>query len=118
MKTVLIIAAATAAITTPAVASATAINATEFNETIEHDDLDLSTQRGIARLDDRIRTEIRRACANGARDSQSIRLERACRESAYSSAQGAVRFAINQAQAERPRFASATTATNAATPGA
>jgi len=111
-----IAASATALIATPAIASPT--NQTDFNATVEHDDLDLSTTRGIARLDDRLRSTIRRACANGGRDSASLRLERQCRESAFASAENEVRLAVNEARLRNVRLANSSKASDAATPGA
>lgn len=110
---------AIAAIATPAVASQGPVNSTEFAASVDHDDLDLTTQDGVSRLDDRVRTRINQLCRNGGRDSASIRLERQCRESALEAATPDVRFAIAQANAERVRFATntATPATDAA-PGA
>jgi len=116
----------TGTVAAPATAHASPVNATEFDASVEHDDLDLTTQRGIARLDERVRTQIRRACSNGGRDSASIRLERECRASASAAAEAPVRFAIAEAnaRAERIRFANQTapsspTASNAdaRTPG-
>lgn len=117
-KTFAIAAAAATILTVPAAANASPVNSTEFEQVIETGDLDLSTQRGVAVLDSRIRTEIRRACANGGRDSASVRLERACRESAFAQAQTEVRLAIAEATANRPRFANNSSASNADTPGA
>ncbi len=117
-KTIITIVAAATAIATPAIAHASPINETQFNQTIEHDDLDLTTQRGIARLDERVRTEIRRACANGGRDSASVRLERECRATAFASAEREIRFAIAEANADRVRFAKNSAASDTDTPGA
>lgn len=118
MRSFALVAAATVAITAAAPALAAPANSTEFNATVEHDDLDLTTQRGIARLDERVRTTVRRACANGGRDSASIRLERECRNGALAAAETQVRLAIVEANADRPRFASNSTAAVADTPGA
>lgn len=115
---ILIAAASTALIAAPSAASASPMNSTEFSATVEHDDLDLTTQRGIARLDERVRTEIRRACANGARDSASLRLERQCRASALASAEQGIRIAVAEANADRVRFAENTSTTSEAAPSA
>ena len=102
MRTFIAIAAALAA--SPAIASAP--NATEFELNVQHEDLDLSTQKGVSVLDARIQTLIKRQCANGGRDSASIRLERQCRESALASAESQVRVAAAQAKADKVRLAS------------
>ncbi len=117
-KTILTITAAATAIAAPAIAHASPVNETEFNETVEHDNLDLTTQRGIARLDDRVRTEIRRACANGGRDGASVRLERECRATAFASAKSEIRLAVAEANADRVRFANNSAASDTDTPGA
>lgn len=110
---------AAAAIAAPAIAADGPVNATEFAETVEHDDLDLTTKKGVTRLDERVRTRINQMCRNGGRDSASIRLERQCRASAMASAKSELRFAEAKANANRARFA-ANTASPAkdATPGA
>ncbi|EAQ30135.1 hypothetical protein NAP1_05145 [Erythrobacter sp. NAP1] len=120
MRNSIIFAAAAAALAIPAAASATPVNSTEFEEVIDHKDLDLTTRDGVTRLDDRVRTKINQMCRNGGRDSASIRLERECRSSALAAAQTEVRVAVAQANAERARFAANTSnpASEAATPGA
>lgn len=100
---VAILAPAIALAATPAAANG--INASDFTATIEHKDVDLTTQGGVALLDERLKTIIRQKCANGGRDSQSRRLERQCRESAFASAEKQVRFAILEAKAEKVRLA-------------
>lgn len=110
---------AAAAIAAPAIAADGPVNATDFAETVEHEDLDLTTREGVSRLDERIRTRINQMCRNGGRDSASIKLERQCRESALAAARPDVRFAIARANAERVRFAANTPAPQSdATPGA
>ena len=99
---------AIAAIATPAAASKGPVNSTEFAETVDYKDLDLTTRNGVSRLDDRIRTRINQLCRNGGRDSASTRLERQCRASALAAAKPDVRFAIAKANAERVRFAANT----------
>ena len=99
-----LIAPAIALIAAPALASGP--NATEFDKTVEHGDLDLTTKNGVALLDERVKTIIRRQCANGGRDSDSIRLERQCRASAYAAAESEVRFAISTARQNAVRLAS------------
>ena len=118
MRIKILAAAATAAalIATPAIASPA--NQTDFDATVQHDDLNLGTERGVARLDERLRSTIRRACANGGRDSVSLRLERQCRESAFASAERQVRLAVNEARRNAIRLASSSKASDAATPGA
>ena len=81
-------------------------NATEFETQVEHDGLDLATDNGVALLDERVKTIIRRKCANGGRDSASIQLERQCRETAFAAAEGQVRVAAAQARADKVRLAS------------
>lgn len=111
---------ATALIATPAIASPA--NQTDFAATVEYDDLDLATREGVSRLDERIRTRIRQMCANGGRDSASLRLERECRATALASAEDETRVAIANAEARAAniRFAqnSSSEASDAATPGA
>ena len=101
MRTFIAIAAALAA--SPAIASAP--NATEFELNVQHEDLDLGTQKGVSVLDARIQTLIKRQCANGGRDSASIRLERQCRESAFASAETQVRMAAETQHADKVRLA-------------
>ena len=117
MRNKILAAAATAAALMAAPAFASPVNQTDFSANVQHDDLDLGTERGVARLDDRLRSTIRRACANGGRDSASIRLERQCRESALASAERQVRFAVNEARRDDIRLASSSGASDAATPG-
>lgn len=119
MRILAITAAASAAlITTPFAASATPMNSTDFETTVAHDDLDLTTREGVSRLDERVRTRIRQQCRNGGRDSASQRLERECRIGALAQARSEVRFAVAQANADRVRFARHSTAKGADTPGA
>lgn len=103
---------------TPAVAHASPVNATDFDASVPHDDLDLTTRDGIARLDERVRTKARQMCANGGRDSASVRLERECRDSALAATAPAIRVAIVNARLDRVRLARTETASPAATPGA
>ena len=102
----------------PAAAHASPINATEFEAPVAHGDLDLTTREGISRLDERVRTRVRTMCANGGRDSASIRLERECRQSALAATAPAIRVAIANARLDRVRLAQTETASPAATPGA
>ncbi|MEM7700635.1 MAG: UrcA family protein [Pseudomonadota bacterium] len=100
MRTFIVtLASLAAAIAVPAAASETAPNATDFATSIDHSDLDLSTDTDASRLDERVRTNIRKMCRNGGRDSDSIRLERQCRKSALASAQPGVNVAIANAKA-------------------
>lgn len=101
----------------PATAIASPVNATGFEAPVAHDDLDLTTNEGASRLDDRVRTKVRQMCANGGRDGASARLERECRESALAATAPAIRVAIANARLERVRFAKNTPASPAATPG-
>jgi UrcA family protein len=98
-------------------AFASAANATAFEASIAHDDLDLTTGVGAARLDERVRTKIRQMCRNGGRDGASVRLERECRETALAATTPAVRVAIANARLERVRLAKNGTPSPAATPG-
>ena len=102
---------------TPAVAHASPVNATEFDATVAHDDLDLTTRDDISRLEERVRTKIRQMCRNGGRDSASVRLERECRETALAATAPAIRVAIANARMERLRFAENTPAARSLTPG-
>ena len=119
MRNSIIFAAAAAALAIPAAASATPVNSPEFEEVIDHKDLDLTTRDGVTRLDDRVRTKINQMCRNGGRDSASIRLERQCHTTALAAAKPGVRFAIAKANAERVRFATnSSSPASDATPGA
>ena len=120
MRNVFLTAATAAALViTPAAASASPVNTTEFSEIVVHDDLDLTTGEGVARLDERVRTSVRQLCRTGSRDSASLRLERECQIGALAQAQSEVRLAVAEANANRPRLAATTpTAEGAATPGA
>ncbi|MEO0418270.1 MAG: UrcA family protein [Pseudomonadota bacterium] len=114
MRTFIVtLASLAAAIAAPAAATQTAPNATDFAVGVDHSDLDLSTDAGVSRLDERVRTKIRKLCRNGGRDSDSIRLERQCRESALASAQPEVNVAVAKAQANAR---TARLALNTATP--
>ncbi|MEL6529027.1 MAG: UrcA family protein [Pseudomonadota bacterium] len=86
-------------------AAASGINATEFSAEVEHKDVDLTTNKGVALLDERLKTIIRQKCANGGRDMQSLRLERQCRASAFASVEKQVRFAVLEAKARKVRLA-------------
>lgn len=89
-------------------AAAGGMNATEFSAEIEHKDVDLTTEKGVALLDQRLKTIIRQKCTNGGRDMQSLRLERQCRETAFASAEKQVRFAVLEAKARKVRLAQGT----------
>ncbi|QDH34920.1 UrcA family protein [Porphyrobacter sp. YT40] len=112
------LAVAIALMASPASVSASPVNATEFEAPVAHDDLDLTTRDGVARLDERVRTKAHQMCANGGRDSASLRLERECRASALAAAAPEIRVAIANARADRVRFAENTPASPDATPGA
>ena len=121
MRTILTLtAAATALIIAPVAASASPDNGTEFEVTVKHDDLDLTTSEGASRLDERVRTRVFQMCHNGGRDGASQRLERQCRAGALASAETQVRLAIAEANAARARFAAnpSTPASDATTPDA
>jgi UrcA family protein len=114
------LALAAALILAPAVAHASPANTTEFDASVAHDDLDLTTNEGVSRLDERVRTWVRQMCQNGGRDSASVRLERDCRVSALAATAPQVRVAIANARAESIRFAerAPSPTSPAATPGA
>ena len=118
-KFALILAPAALALT-PAVAAASPAAGNDFSAEVETGDIDLTTEAGVARLDERVRTRIRQQCANGGRDSASLRLERQCRATALAAAEPQVSFAIAAANADRRRLAINTisNAEGAATPGA
>lgn len=121
MRTIITLAAAaTALMVTPVAASASPPNGAEFEVTVKHDDLDLTTSEGASRLDERVRTRVFQMCRNGGRDSASQRLERQCRAGAFAAAETQVRLAIAEANADRARFAAntSTPASDATTPGA
>ena len=101
-----LIASSLAIVAAPAAAGGMIAN--EFDADVAHEDLDLTTEKGVALLDERVKTIIRRSCANGGRDSASIRLERECRASAFAAAESQVRLAISQAHARKVRLASNT----------
>lgn len=117
MRKIIVIAAAAALAGLPVAATASPQNTTEFNETVGHEDLDLTTSEGASRLDERIRTKVRQLCRIGGRDSASIQLERECRSSALAAALPQARLAVAQANADRARLATRSTASQAATPG-
>lgn len=94
------------------------VNATPFETAIAHDDLDLGTNDGVSRLDERVRTKVRQMCRNGGRDGASLRLERECEASALAAAAPAIRVAVANARLDRVRLAANTPASPAATPGA
>lgn len=114
------IAAAATLLITPTAAFAAPANVTEFEAKVAHDDLDLTTTEGIARLDQRVRTRVRQMCQNGGRDSASVRLERKCRVGTLAATAPAVRVAIANARIESLRFAqrAPSPASPASTPGA
>lgn len=116
LRSTFAIAAATLMIATGP-AHAAPVNETPFDATINHDDLDLATSEGAARLDERVRIRIRQLCQNGGRDGASLRLERECRMSALADAGHKIRVAIANARVDRVRLAQNTTASPAATPG-
>jgi len=111
------IAAALLPFAAPALAAGTA-NQTHFHETVAHDDLDLTTQEGVARLKARIETRVRMACRNGGRDGTSLRLERECREAALDRAGRQVRLVVAEANADSVRLAETRSASRTDTPGA
>lgn len=112
-----IAAAAAAIIVTPATASASPVNATEFSVKVPHDDLDLTAREGVARLDERVQTKVRQMCRNGGRDSASLRLERECQTGALAAAASAIRVAVANARIDRVRLADNTPASRSPTPG-
>lgn len=123
MRNIITIAAAsTALFAVPIAASAEPANSTEFSTVVQLADLDLTDHADAARLDERVRTKVRQLCRLGGRDSQSVRLERECREGALAGALPQVRLAIARANAERARYAANEhapfAANRAATPGA
>lgn len=103
-----ILAAAMIAIALPAAASAN--TAPTFTKQVSLDDLDLTTTAGVALLDQRVKTLIRRECASGGRDRESLRAEEACRAAAYANAENAIRFAVAKANADKVRLAADTPA--------
>lgn len=115
LTTITIAAAAILAVTSPA--HAEPASATYFAVDVTHDDLDLATREGVARLDERLRNHVRRLCANGGRDRASIKLEQACQTSALACVQDDVRLAIAEAQANKVRLAQTSNAEDALTPG-
>lgn len=118
MRIRLLIAAALASgIVLPASISAAPVNETQFVEEVGHDDLDLATNEGAARLDDRVRNRIRQLCQNGGRDGASLRLERECRMSALADVGHKVRVAVANARVDRVRLAQNTAPSPTATPG-
>lgn len=100
-KTLIAIAAATAALSVPATAQDASENVTI---TVETGDLDLTNQADQNRLDNRVETAIRRACRSGGRDLASRQVEAACRASLADTISPSVELAI--AQATETRFAS------------
>ena len=109
MRNVLFLAApALALIATPAIAAETATsdsNVESFAVEVEHNDIDLTTQSGVALLETRIKRAIRSECDTGRRDARSIAQENACRETALASTMPQVELAIAAATAERARLA-------------
>lgn len=104
--TALIFTSTIATLAAPAAANGMISN--DFSAEVAHEDIDLTTRQGVARLDERLKTIIRQKCANGGRDSQSRRLERQCRESAIASTEKQVRFAVLEAKARQVRLAQGT----------
>lgn len=82
--------------------------------TVEHADLDLTTEAGIARLDARIEYAAKAMCASGGRDLQSRRYEIECRADVIESSRQVVGLAVAKAKADKVRFA----ATTSSQPGA
>jgi|GEM_PF-3520488 len=101
----------------PAAVGAAPNDPAPFSETVAHDDLDLTTPRGIALLEARIDTRVNRLCATGGRDFASLRLERECRRAALTRAEGQVRLTIAEANADRVRLAEVTATSATDTPG-
>ncbi|MCK0128426.1 UrcA family protein [Erythrobacter sp. F6033] len=102
--TALIAAPTLALIAAPAVAAGP--STTDFDAPVAHDDLDLTTEKGVAVLDERVKTIIRKNCANGGRDSVSLRLERQCRSTAFAQAETQIRIAVAYANLNKVRLAS------------
>ena len=96
-KTLVIAAAAFAAIATPAAATDTP------NATVPTNDLDLTNPADQKKLDDRIDNAVRRMCRADGFDAQARRLERECRLAATQDAAPKIEFAI--AEAREGRFA-------------
>jgi len=101
----------------PATAYAAPADSTPFETTVAHDDLDLTTPEGAARLEQRVLTKVRRMCALGGRDGTSLRLERECRATALAATAPAIRLAIANARLDQVRLAQTDGASPAATPG-
>ena len=98
-----IAALATAIIAAPAQANDATSNG--FSIQVPHADLDLTTQEGVSRLDDRVQTRIRQMCRTGSRDQVALKNERACRENARNQAAQSVRLAVAEANADKKRLA-------------
>ena len=94
-KTFVIAAAAIATFTTPAVAGDVP------SATIPTNDLDLTQQADREILDQRIDSTARRICATGAFDTQSRKMERACRLNVKMDAAPKVQLVVTKARTER-----------------
>lgn len=101
----------------PVAASAETGDMITFRSTVEHSDLDLTTDAGVARLDDRVRSRIRKMCEFGGRDLTSLKMERECRDRALASTAPAIRMAISNAKLDRVQLADGKASSPAATPG-
>ncbi|WP_435417641.1 UrcA family protein [Parerythrobacter aurantius] len=94
-KPAILIAAALAVFTVPAVAGeATTI-------TVRTGDLDLNKASDLDRLDLRINRAIRSACGTGSRRVEDIRAEQACRATLRNAAEVEVRLAVSAAREQR-----------------
>lgn len=103
----------------PTQAKAAPAQSTAFEVTVEYDDLDLTSERGVALLAARIEARVNQRCATGGRDGASLRLERRCREAALASTEEQVLLAVAKANADGIRLAEAErdAASSAHTPG-
>jgi len=93
--------------TTPAVAQPRSGSAEPVEVVVNHGDLDLTETADVARLDQRIRSSVKRACPVLTRSLDELAHANQCRKTAAARAYAQKDIAVAAALATRQRFAGA-----------
>ena len=92
---------------TPAMAKPVSGSTEPVRVVVSHGDLDLTNASDVARLDQRIRSSVKRACPTLTRNLRETAHASQCRKTASVRAHAQKDVAIASAQADRAQFASA-----------
>lgn len=86
--------------------------------TVGHADLDLSNERDVERLNQRIKSKVWRACDVGTPGLAALRIEQKCRHALMTEAARKVQLAVAEATAGNAQLAKAAAPTVTTGPGA